>query len=110
MQKLILTALFVSIYLIPSGAQSLFFKCRQLGADFTNTSIEEVYEDPDGWLWFGTSDGLFLFDGLEFRLFSKADSTSKRVTAIYKDQQKVLWVGYEDGSIFYLQNNTLKIN
>ncbi len=62
-----------------------------------------VYEASDGFLWFGSNEGLFRYDGQQFQQFLAPDSLSNnRVSAIFEDKRRRLWVGYEDGRIFHL--------
>jgi streptogramin lyase len=59
---------------------------------------EVVYQDDEGFLWFGTVNGLVRFDGYEARSFTHdpADSTSiagHNVNAIGQDAFGRIWVG-----------------
>ena len=90
------------MFLIAGKAQTPFFKMHQLGENYRNAKVEVVYESRNSLLWFGTSHGLFSYDGLEFTPYIKEDTTSNHVRAIYQDAQGLLWIGYQDGSIFQL--------
>ncbi|RMG82206.1 MAG: hypothetical protein D6714_11720 [Bacteroidetes bacterium] len=70
--------------------------------------MECLYEDRSTLLWLGTSEGLFSYDGLEFKPYLKTDSTSNHVRAIYHSRKNTLWVGYQDGSVYFLDNHQLK--
>jgi ligand-binding sensor domain-containing protein len=106
--KQILLQLMLFVTVLPVlRAQSPWFQQHGMGEAFPKARAELVYESRNSLLWFGTTDGLFMFDGLDFTPFLKKDSTSNHVRAIYQDAQKRLWVGYEDGSIFYLENHQL---
>ncbi|MFY7827273.1 MAG: hybrid sensor histidine kinase/response regulator transcription factor [Flectobacillus sp.] len=57
-----------------------------------------IHKDRDGFMWFGTDDGLTKFDGQNFKVFrhKDADPTSigrGSVAAITEDIQGNLWVG-----------------
>ncbi len=88
-------------------AQKPFFKQHDLGESYQNAKVKLMYEDPRAAMWFGTTDGLFLYDGIDFQPFIKNDSSSNHVRAVYRDSKKRLWVGYEDGSICHFNKHKL---
>ncbi len=83
------------------------FIVHTLEAPFDNVRLELIYEDPQRWLWLGSDQGLFRYDGQRLTLYPKSDSSSQAVTAVYRDRQAMLWVGYADGSIFHLLDGAL---
>lgn len=80
----------------------------------SNNSVNCVYQDHFGFMWFGTFDGLNRYDGSDFKKFrpSIGDSTSlpsQEVNTISEDQLGDLWVGTEKG-ISILDNKTFKFS
>ena len=64
----------------------------------SQVSVSAILQDRQGFLWFGTSDGLNRYDGYEFEIFyhdpDDAKSLShRRIRALYEDPQGRLWVG-----------------
>jgi ligand-binding sensor domain-containing protein len=88
-------------------AQRPFFKQHELGESFQQVKVRLAYEDPGGVIWFGTSEGLFLYDGIDFQSFVKNDSTSEHVQALFRDSKKRLWVGYADGTVYHFSRQKL---
>lgn len=78
---------------------------------FIGYDIFSIIEDSKGNIWIGCLNGLFLYDGKEFRRFSKLDGLSSNdVRSIYEDRSGKLWVGtssglnmYENGKIQHFQ-------
>lgn len=72
----------------------------------SNNSIRCIYQDRDGFFWFGTFDGLNRYDGYEFKVFRNKlnDSLSlphNYISSIHQDPEKNIWVGTGQGlSIF----------
>lgn len=69
-----------------------------------NNQIQCIYQDSDGWMWIGTSQGLSRFDGYNFVNFlpNINDSTSIRgnlVRVIKEDSKGNLLVGTENGGL-----------
>lgn len=76
-----------------------------------NNQIQCIYQDQQGWMWFGTSQGLSRFDGYEFDNFqpSLSDSASIRgslVRVIVEDRQGRLLIGTENGGLNVFDRET----
>ena len=61
-----------------------------------------VFQDTEGFLWFGTINGLNKYNGYDFEVYKSVlkDSTSisnNRINAIAEDQSGNLWVGTNNG-------------
>lgn len=71
-----------------------------LGAE----AITALHQDRAGFIWVGTREGLFRYDGYAFRLFEhdSADPNSlsdNAIRTIYEDPQGMLWVGTNTGGL-----------
>ncbi len=65
----------------------------------------------DGFLWLGTSTGLYRFDGLIFERFEPVDADTGRslqITAVLAARNGDVWVGYDYGGIGLLRNGKLR--
>lgn len=59
-----------------------------------------LYEDRDGCLWIGTSNGISCYDGERFTTFTRADGLPHEiVTAITQTEDGTLWFGTEGGGV-----------
>jgi len=65
--------------------------------------VAALAQTPDGFLWLGTSNGLYRFDGMKFELVPTIDAESA-VTALEATSAGELWVGLQNGHILVLQN------
>lgn len=108
-------------------AQEYPVKFLDLSDGLSNNSVITIYQDSDGFMWFGTNDGLNRYDGYDFRVYRNKfnDKNSLSFNTIYDiegDSKKNIWVGGDDGvcvfdkekslfhSVQYLANdNTTKI-
>ncbi|GAA0553002.1 hybrid sensor histidine kinase/response regulator [Chitinophaga japonensis] len=68
----------------------------------SNNTVRCIYQDHDGFMWFGTYDGLNRYDGYGFKVFrSKRSDTNSLVnniiTAITEDRHHFLWIGTRQG-------------
>jgi len=102
MKKTIFPVIFISCMLITTSviAQSPFMKHHNLFRGKEEYNVNIIYQDPKGWIWFGTDHGLFRFDGVSNILFSTADSlASNNITALHSTHDEKLWVGHKNGEI-----------
>ncbi len=53
-------------------------------------------QDSEGFIWFGTSNGLQRYDGRKFRLFSKEKNglQDNNVVGLVEDERHQLWISY----------------
>ena len=68
-----------------------------------------INQDADGFIWFGTFNGLNRFDGSKLKIYKKNpnDSTSlinNEVFKIFSDSKGYLWIGTDDGLCLYNKN------
>ncbi|MFZ6778730.1 ligand-binding sensor domain-containing protein [Undibacterium sp. Ji83W] len=64
----------------------------------SNLSVSAMESDGDGYIWVGTENGLFRYNGAEFRRYAKAEGLPDPfVSTLHVDAQRRLWVGNNDG-------------
>ncbi|TGE21118.1 sensor histidine kinase [Hymenobacter metallicola] len=86
----------------PSAA--LTFHTLTAAQGLSENSVYSIVQDKQGFLWFGTQDGLSRYDGVEFRVFrndpQRAGSLSSNfILSLAEDQQGQLWVGTGGGGL-----------
>lgn len=72
----------------------------------SNNSVRCIYQDHNGFIWFGTYDGLNRYDGYGFKVFrnklNNAGSLPHNyIYAIHEDPFRRLWVGTGQGLVIY---------
>ena len=80
----------------------LQFKYIKNEDGLSNSTIEAIFQDHRGFMWFGTRDGLNRYDGaqiLVYKFDAKAPHSisDNYITCLYEDQQHTLWVGTLNG-------------
>ncbi|MFS4468247.1 two-component regulator propeller domain-containing protein [Maribacter sp. 2210JD10-5] len=53
---------------------------QQIEDNIFQSSVREIYEDSYGFLWIGTTNGLYKYDGTNFQLFGKTDNGKTGLT------------------------------
>ena len=114
MKKLLTQSQILFLLLITSEitlfSQNLKFK--PFGADkgLKDNYVYNIQQDDNGYLWFGTGEGLCRFDGFNFTVNFRGDSlTSGIVDKSFKDRKGRVWFGFRDGSIAVLENSIFKV-
>jgi len=85
-----------------SAQPKLLFKHISNEQGLSNSTIEAIFQDSQGFLWFGTRDGLNRYDGHEIVVYKNEDGDSTSLSdsyirAIYEDREHHLWVGTING-------------
>lgn len=81
-------------------AQAPFHKHYELFKGREDYTVNIVYQDYQGWIWFGTDRGLFRFDGVNNVLFTTADSLAdNNITALHLKPDGIMWIGHRNGKI-----------
>jgi signal transduction histidine kinase/ligand-binding sensor domain-containing protein len=60
------------------------------------TTVLSIIQTRDGYLWFGTVEGLVRFNGLEFTVFDPGNTpelTRGAISTLFEDQEGALWFG-----------------
>ncbi|HEY9127556.1 MAG TPA: two-component regulator propeller domain-containing protein [Acidobacteriaceae bacterium] len=79
--------------------------------DGAPSDIAALAQTADGYLWIGSSFGLYRFDGARFESYPFNDSDPRlpasNIAALAADAAGGLWIGYRMGGISYLRNGTI---
>ena len=67
----------------------------------SQTRVAQMVQDDDGFVWFGTQQGLNRYDGYQFKIFSHEPDNARSLSgvfvyALFKDRAGVIWVGTDD--------------
>src|SRR3954471_15624185 len=92
----VLLLLFLNLCRLQS--QGLEIKYLGIENGLSNNTVTTIFQDHNGFMWFGTYDGLNRFDGYEFKVFrnSIGDSNSicsNNINSISEDSSHNIWVG-----------------
>ncbi|MFB2119398.1 two-component regulator propeller domain-containing protein [Parapedobacter sp. 2B3] len=82
--------------------QPFYFTHYQVENGLSNNAVLCSVQDPMGFMWFGTKDGLNRFDGYSFKVFHNDPDNpnglgSNFVRALYVDKTGYIWVGTDQG-------------
>lgn len=71
-------------------------------AELPSNTVPRVFQDSDGFIWFGTMDGLCRYDAYQIAVFrSNIDNpnllTNNEITCVAEDKNGKLWIGTRSG-------------
>ena len=88
--------------------QSPYFQQYFLLRKNDAVQVEAILKDQRGFMWIGTNKGLFRFDGINTKRFTKNDSLANdHVTALAQDSAGRVWVGHKNGQISVIEKDVI---
>lgn len=106
---MVIKRLFICLLLLLSN--SFLFSQLQVRNYFSVTGKKDVpvnviTQDQAGYLWLGTNEGVYKFDGkMASDIFKDFPFLKKEISALFIASDKTVWVGTKDGKVFYIKNN-----
>lgn len=104
--------LFLFLLMAMNGhAQGLKFKHIGVEEGLSNSTIECIFQDSRGFMWFGTRDGLNKYDGKQVTVYQHSSDqrslSDNYIRCIFEDRNKTIWVGTSNGlNKFNAQENS----
>ncbi|MFN2223683.1 MAG: two-component regulator propeller domain-containing protein, partial [Candidatus Promineifilaceae bacterium] len=88
----------------PAPAADVKFDHLSLENGLSQSTVTAILQDDQGFMWFGTLDGLNRYDGYTFKVFKHdptdpATLSDNAISALYQDQAGILWIGTENGGL-----------
>ena len=89
----------------------LIFSHISIGQGLSQSVVNFILQDSQGFLWFGTQDGLNRYDGYEFKVYKNDPDDLQSVsndwiTAIAEDADGTLWIGTLGGGLNKFDRDT----
>ena len=103
-----------SLFSLSAGKIQFSFEKFPYNDKLPANSVTRIYNDKEGYMWFGTKDGLCRFDGYDMKVFRSSASTpfklsNNEIQCIAEDNDQRLWVGtYEGINIIDKKNYSIK--
>ncbi|MDJ0646928.1 MAG: two-component regulator propeller domain-containing protein [Flavobacteriaceae bacterium] len=109
------------VYIFITCLCPIFFCFSQEGTRFHNlielpgendqAEVFSVIQSKDGYLWFGTSRGLYRYDGVDFKIFkSKRRSNTAllddHISSLLEDRNGTIWIGSSFAGVSSLNTKT----
>ncbi len=104
-QRVLILFITIHIALVLRGQESnnpFFFTFLSVENGLSQQTVNAIFQDTDGYMWFGTRNGLNRYDGYDFKVFRKNyyDEHSlcgNEILCITQDSAKDIWIGTIEG-------------
>ena len=90
---------------------NLKFENLDTSEGLSSSTCLDIFQDKEGFLWFGTIDGINKYNGYEFEIYRSLlndphSISNNRISCIEEDKEGNLWVGTNNGlNLFNKQTN-----
>jgi ligand-binding sensor domain-containing protein len=108
--------IFTSMLIMMISSSSLAFDHIRFGKLSTRHGLSQsnvlcILQDSKGYMWFGTQNGLNVFNGYELKVFTNIEGNDNSLSnnvvhALYEDTDGNLWIGTEGGGLNQFHRET----
>lgn len=70
--------------------------------------IYNLYQDKRGYIWIASDQGLYRYDGFEYKGYFTTNMSSKSGSYIHEDEKGRIWYSSFDAILFYVENDSLR--
>ncbi|WP_409414969.1 two-component regulator propeller domain-containing protein [Epilithonimonas sp.] len=112
--KRITDVLIYIVFVLISGVfyaqeTSIHFDQINYDDDFSPSMISNMIQSRSGFVWIGTENGLFRYDGYSYKKYARDKQTNgnlsnNHINVIFEDNNQDLWIGTNHGLNFYNKN------
>ena len=92
----------VMLYAPPVYSINFFFSHLGVEDGLSQVSVLDIFQDSDGYIWFGTRNGANRYDGYEFVVYqnevnNNATLTDNYIRGFAEDNRKNIWIATSNG-------------
>lgn len=98
-------SMFTFSLIVNTGAQNhIRFNHLTIEDGLSQSAVTCIFQDKNGFMWFGTQDGLNRYDGYNFKVFKNDPENPNSLTdnfifSIYEDYSGTLYIGTQSGNL-----------
>ena len=80
------------------------FKHLSIEHGLSQSTVNCILQDRNGFMWFGTQDGVNRYDGYTFTIYKNDLQNENTIShnfilSIFEDRQGILWIGTNGGGL-----------
>src|SRR3990172_10034784 len=94
----------ISLSSLSYGQRNYLFENISVPEGLSNSTVNYIFQDSNGFLWISTADGLNRYDGNNIKVFKNDPNDSTTIPtndcyAIAEDSEGFIWVGFSKNII-----------
>jgi ligand-binding sensor domain-containing protein/serine phosphatase RsbU (regulator of sigma subunit) len=94
----------------PLNAQNYYFDPYGVANGLAQSTVYDIIQDENDYVWLGTSAGVSRFNGKDFVNFSEENGLSANgVRVIFRDTDNTLWFGHSGGGVSCFDGKEFRI-
>lgn len=71
-------------------------------------SVNVIAQDFTGYLWLGTNEGIYKFDGLNgMQVGKETAALKKEISALFIDSKETIWIGTKSGQVYFIKGTKI---
>ena len=90
------------------NGQTPYFKTIIFNRENPNLKINTIFKDHEGFLYIGTSEGVYKSDGIDEVLY-QSNRGADEVLSIAEDETGTIWVGCRFGKVYTISSGVISI-
>lgn len=96
----------LSLFSLGNVQNNYYFRNFEVEEGLSQNMVYSILQDKQGFMWFGTQDGLNRYDGESFRIYKKSaidpgSIGSNAIFSLMQDKHGIIWVGTLNGVYLY---------
>lgn len=98
--RIFLICYFLCVHILTCSTQSISFRHLTTDNGLSHNSIISIYQDERGFMWFGTRNGVSLYNGKDFKIYQKEKNNSNSI--LYNDIYHI--TGDQNDHVYIMTN------
>ncbi len=91
-------------------SQNYYFDSYGVAEGLAQSTVYDIMQDQNDYLWLGTRAGVSRFNGKEFNNYSIDDGMSENgVRTIYRDNKNFIWFGHSGGGVSFFDGRSFHV-
>ena len=97
-----LLAISLMVNYATAAADNIRFEKLNMDEGLSQQSVEAIFQDSQGYMWFGTQEGLNRYDGISFKSYVPEYNNPRSISSLWinsitEDHDGNLWLGTRNG-------------
>jgi ligand-binding sensor domain-containing protein/serine phosphatase RsbU (regulator of sigma subunit) len=91
-------------------SQNYYFDSYGVAEGLAQSTVYDIIQDQNDYLWLGTSAGVSRFDGKEFVNYSLENGIAENgVRTIFRDEKNIIWFGHSGGGVSIFDGHEFRV-